>query len=598
MLDLYLRSRGLTKIQDLGSGVSATTYLCMNKNQEQVVVKEVQLSSKMKKIYNRETAILKHLSSSDAGGHPNVVKYYHSEVQNGYGYIEQEYIPGIDVETISLLYGRTNSLFCIKFIKSLLSALEYIHNMNVYHLDLNHNNVIICLDMDDMDMPLTAKIIDFGISVQSGKDDHDNPIGSTLFDWPYNPDSAKRVPRAETLSCNDIWQAGQLLYEIAYNGSFRRFNPLARGHIALMYFIYQMPRNGGYPVPPDPKHKVTPLPLEVRSEIKDDLMHDQAQVAAVYTDYVLKQHRDPVYDFNPNMPSEIHDIIRLLLARKLEDCVTASDALKYIELVWDDANMFGMSIQKGKVNNCEYPCEDPLNSVYKHNCLKCNHCEWNDKGVKRGSHTAHCIPKAPSADSEADRHDALSRGKVWNPYRKTAEHIDMHMDNAYISNRYSFLFKDGLKRTKPVPGMEIKRRFNEHDFKLLNTDEAVLKVLEDFSYHPLQTYSGSSFFFDYFLHKKIPDDYKLLRTKPGFSEFVALHNHRTNTKLDSNPKTRIGRESKRWTYTEPPPVERIPKHIKPRRMPVESMSMPVRRQGKGHGRSKLRPSKLSETNSK
>lgn len=550
MLNSYLRSRGLDKIQDLGTGSSANTYLCKDSNDRKVVVKQLKLRGNMIKFYNRESAILKRLSQG--AGHPNVVAYYHSEIQDDYGYIEQEYIAGLDVETITLLYGRTNSLFCIKFIKSLLSALEYIHKMDVYHLDLNPNNVIVCLDLEDTDMPLTAKVIDFGISSQHGKDGLNKRIGSTLFDWPYNPDNKVNGPStAETMSCNDIWQAGQLLYQVVYNGSFRRFNPLSRGHVALLHFTYHMPKRGGYPVPPGPKDKTTPLPAEVRQELHDELLHDQAQVAAVYTDYVLKEHRDPIYDFDPNKSSELHDIIRLLLPRKLKDCVTATEAQKYIELVWDDANMFGRYIQRGKINNCEYPCEDPLNSYYKDNCLKCNHCEWSEKGVKRGTHIAHCIPKKPSPESEMDRHQALSKGHVWNPYRKTAEPIDKDMNNEYVSNRYSFLFKDGLERTNPVPGKEIKRRFRERDYKMLNSDEKVLEILEDFSYHPLQTHNRSSFFFDYFLNREIPDDFKLLKTKTGFSGFIDLHNRRTNEKLQSNPATRRGRESKRWTYTEP-----------------------------------------------
>jgi hypothetical protein len=257
-----------------------------------------------------------------------------------------------------------------------------------------------------------------------------------------------------------------------------------------------------------------------------------------------------VYDFDPAHRSDIHDILRLLLAKKLDDCTTASEMLAYINAVWDDAHIFGVTPQKiTKVDNCLYPCEDPLNSFYRENCEKCKHCTWDDVGEKRGMHTAHCLPKKPASNSETDRQDALTAGRVWNPYRKSAEDI-YDEDDALISNRYSFLFDDGIKQ--PVPGVEIKRRFREHDYRKLNSDEAVLKILQEFSYHPLQTHKGSSFFFDYFYGKVLPDMLDL-KSRHGLSEFIDLQNRRTNVEMEKAGKI-VNRESRRSTYVEPPKI--------------------------------------------
>lgn len=547
--DPYIKIKNYTLIDEIGSGTFGTVYLCVNETGDKRAIKKLSIkdSVDVHNSYIREVRLLQVL-----GNHPNIAQYYNSEIIRRYGYIEQEYVQGVDVEILMALFGRTNQLFCVKFAETLLSGLNHLHINGIYHRDLNYNNVLVCLDPDDENMPLMVKIIDLGIGCRFNDINGAscaNVKGDSLFTWPYDPSLFNDVPTTqETLVCNDIWQAGSLVYHVAYGDSFRRFNPNVSGFNALYFFGQRMSKKGGYPVPPN--DIVNVMDPELYNDIvQNDLLEEQAIVVSTYSDYVIHNKRDPVYDFDIGKVSFVHDLIRLMLSRSVKDCFNTTELLAYIKAEWHDAQSLGPRPQRANLNNCHLPCEDPSNSYYESNCKKCQHCRWDDKGIMYGSHTAHCVPIEINSRSEQERRDCLFRGGIWNPYRKNCEFIGDET-NKYLSNRYSILFMDD-----PVSGAEIKRRVKSRDYRKLLSDKLVLEKLKNFSYHPLQTIASHSFFYDYF-QTRVSPDYSDYITRPGMTEFVELQDARLDDMFGKKSSTRNTRKStNRITYKDPMTVK-------------------------------------------
>lgn len=545
----YYDKRGLTKLHRLGGGAIGTVYLCKDKEGRMRAVKEVKFNQvNGKAFYLREREMMKTVEA--AGGHPNVMKYYHTGVHGQIGYLEYEYVEGIDVEDLMKIFVKTNAHFFFKIARTLLDSVAFLHRNGIYHRDISSGNVLICIDEKDSDMPFKSKLIDLGISCKMGGNDHNKcntRIGAeSVFHWPY--DTADYATH-KSLACNDIWLTGAVLFNIAFGLDFEIFAADGAGSgIFGMFYDRTMRRLGGYPIPPDimdPSVRRVRVPLD--PSVRDSLIEAQALVVQLYETYVLGEERDPVYDFNPMMDSSIHEVLRLALARREVDCFSAEELLAFINEVWNP--VFPAKPQRQPLDTCKLPCEDPANNFYKTRCDRCPHCVWDDEGFVRGLETIHCRSAPPGRRSKADRTDCLHRPrggevKVWNPYRKECE-IITEEPGALLSNRYSILFSDGVDM--PLPGEEVRRRLTERDFSLLDKDSVILERLAKYPYHPLKTLISHSFFYDYFRDRTIPDNPFM---GVDMEDLASLMDLRVSQELASNPKTRVDRthKGKRYTY--------------------------------------------------
>jgi serine/threonine protein kinase len=563
----YYETRNLTHVMELGSGAVGTVGLYTNIDGNKRAVKNIKLIAGNRPLFHREVEIMKDLQKS--GGHPNIMKYYHSKIIGNTGYLEYEYVDGIDVEDLMGIFVKTNSKFFFKIAIGVLQGLEFLHKLGIYHRDIGGQNVLICIDHDDPDMPFKAKIIDLGIGCKVNGNKHNTcsvRIGAqSRFDWPYN-DNTSNTQKA--LECGDIWLTGNLLFNIAYGADFDLFNDSGSYGMMAQVFHMRMPIKGGYPLPPDlstPRLKKIMIP---QPPPLDALVEDQAKIVQLYADYVVGRTRDPVFDFDITKESPINDVLRLMLAREEKHCFSASEVLTYIKSVWTDDMIVTPYPQRRKINSCRLPCEDPSNNYYKNRCDKCTHCVWNDEGFRKGMETIHCSTVAPNSRSEQDKRDCLNGPRkgihnVWNPYRKTCE-IVMDEPITLLSNRYSIMYSDGTD--VPVNGLEIKRRIIERDRTLLDSDAIILKRLTEFPYHPLKTEMSHSFFYNYFRDRK-PQSPMLL--KANITEFSSRIDRSVNSDLQKNPKTRVDHDlnsSKRYTYLDPVAV---PSKTKPKVKPPE-----------------------------
>ena len=504
---------------------------------------------KRKSLY-RETTILKSELS-----HPNINKFIAHAYYNEAGYIMMEYINGVTVETIiNLVAGeglrltgkagyRVNSLYFYKITDGLLSAMEYLHSKNIFHRDMGTQNIMICGDSKDKSMPLMAKVIDLGSGCMHGKDGDKGyasctnlvDAGASPFSWPYGRLDG-RPPTHRELECNDMWTLGNVLYNIAYGMDFNELSThkgLGGGPVGQ----YRLKGKGGHPTPPDfTKHIMTQ---------QEEEGGGPAEVLATYVNYVMGVERDPVYDFDPQYASDIHDTIRLLLARNEGTCVSAREMIEYVKEVWHNNNkMFGILRQKKiPYKHCDMPCEDPVNNYYEERCTACAHCEWNAAPGKPGAngYKIRCRAKEPLPPAPAQ----LCPTGIWNPYRQVCENV-ADMDYKIVKDRYAILFTDGATVSGKVLRDRIIGKSHEYTKRIPMINLASMAQVEHllgiFQHHPLKTPPSSNTYMEYMRTRKPP------KTEFGPGKQSRLSKLRKHVARESDKKSRqeYGQAGEDW----------------------------------------------------
>jgi len=145
----------------------------------------------------REISILKKLD------HPNIVKLY-SVIPNKEKekcYLVFEYIAGGELYNFIVKNGRISEKDAIKFIRQMVSAIEYCHSLLIVHRDLKPENIL-------LDQDLNVKISDFGLSnfITPGKR-FESFCGSLLYASPEILQGEKYLGPGV-----DIWSLGVILY--------------------------------------------------------------------------------------------------------------------------------------------------------------------------------------------------------------------------------------------------------------------------------------------------------------------------------------------------------------------------------------------------
>lgn len=137
--------------------------------------------------------------------HPFIAKFFDFFEDRHYYYIVQEYVNhGTLLESVNAR-GRLDETQCRKYFSQILSAIDYLHNMNILHRDLKAENIL--LDGGD-----NVRLIDFGLCKIF--DENSNKYTSTICgSFTY---AAPEVIKGEKYSIPaDIWALGVLLYAIA-----------------------------------------------------------------------------------------------------------------------------------------------------------------------------------------------------------------------------------------------------------------------------------------------------------------------------------------------------------------------------------------------
>lgn len=186
----------------LGRGKFGNVYLAREKETKFVIALKVlfkkQITSQgIEHQVRREIEIQSHLR------HPNILRMYgffHDEARI---YLILEYAAGGTLFNVLKKEGKFDEKKSAKYIKSLISALEYLHGRNVIHRDIKPENLL--LGHDDH-----LKIADFGWSVHEP-----NSLRTTLcgtIDY-LSPEMV--LGKAHTKAV-DLWSLGVLTYECKF----------------------------------------------------------------------------------------------------------------------------------------------------------------------------------------------------------------------------------------------------------------------------------------------------------------------------------------------------------------------------------------------
>lgn len=96
--------------------------------------------------------------------HPNIISIFDIFEENSTAYYVMEYVEGESLEDMTHRLGCISEVWALNAIKAAGSALEYIHSMNLNHLDIKPANIM-CRHSDGRIL-----VIDFGVSKQYDAD--------------------------------------------------------------------------------------------------------------------------------------------------------------------------------------------------------------------------------------------------------------------------------------------------------------------------------------------------------------------------------------------------------------------------------------------
>jgi calcium-dependent protein kinase len=122
------------------------------------VLKKKQMSNETKKEFLAEMELLSKLD------HPNIIKVYELYYYNYFYYVVTEFCKGGTILNYINDHSNYGEKFVSKIIKQLLSALMYLHQNCIVHLDIKLENVVFLEKCHSAEDKVYIKLIDFGCS--------------------------------------------------------------------------------------------------------------------------------------------------------------------------------------------------------------------------------------------------------------------------------------------------------------------------------------------------------------------------------------------------------------------------------------------------
>ncbi len=139
--------------------------------------------------------------------HPNIVHIFDVFEENNTAYYVMEYIEGSSLSDVVKSRGTLSEEKSVKYIKEVASALKYIHDKNINHLDVKPGNIMLRTQGDN------AILIDFGLSKHyddGGVQTSSTPVG---ISHGFAPIEQYKAGGVSTFSpTTDIYSLGATLY--------------------------------------------------------------------------------------------------------------------------------------------------------------------------------------------------------------------------------------------------------------------------------------------------------------------------------------------------------------------------------------------------
>jgi serine/threonine protein kinase len=198
-------------IREIGKGATATVYLCKSDDLEELVaVKLVDFGDKnrdqgkwsrrMRKLFLTEAAIAAKLD------HPNIIRIFDAQVEEGRAYLVMEYIEGEALDH----YCEFNKMLplprAVSIVFKCCMALDYAFRQGVVHRDIKPANILI--GANDL-----VKVTDFGLALNVAKEnDKDSTfimgVGSPAY---MSPEQVKGYPLNQK---TDLYSLGVVLFHL------------------------------------------------------------------------------------------------------------------------------------------------------------------------------------------------------------------------------------------------------------------------------------------------------------------------------------------------------------------------------------------------
>ncbi|KAJ7966661.1 mitogen-activated protein kinase kinase kinase YODA-like [Quillaja saponaria] len=197
----------------IGRGTFGSVYMAINRETgASCAMKEVDLipndpkSAECIKQLEQEIKVLRQLE------HPNIVKYFGSEIVDNHFYIYLEYVhPGSINKFVRESCGAITESVVQNFTRHILSGLAYLHSTKTIHRDIKGANLLV-------DASGTVKLADFGMAkFLTGQSDDLSLKGSPYWMAPEIMMSAIKKdanPNPNLALAVDIWSLGCTIIEM------------------------------------------------------------------------------------------------------------------------------------------------------------------------------------------------------------------------------------------------------------------------------------------------------------------------------------------------------------------------------------------------
>lgn len=133
--------------------------------------------------------------------HPNIVSMQEVIVDEHFYYLFFEYVDGGQLLDFIISHGLLNEKLARRFMRQIISAVDYCHQNSIVHRDLKIENILI-------DSNGVAKLIDFGLANVFSPFSHLNTFCGSLYFAAPELLSAKSYIGPEV----DLWSLGVILY--------------------------------------------------------------------------------------------------------------------------------------------------------------------------------------------------------------------------------------------------------------------------------------------------------------------------------------------------------------------------------------------------
>jgi serine/threonine protein kinase len=147
--------------------------------------------------------------------HSNIVKVKQAIAHEKSVWIVVKHHKYGSLTTMLEKWGRLNEIQIATICKQILSALDYLHSLNIIHLDIKSDNILVS---EDYEMIIT----DFGVSVHTQTGYFGEVRGTPFWMAPEVISSEYRQGTYTTKA--DIWSFGILVWELMHNGEPPHFN--------------------------------------------------------------------------------------------------------------------------------------------------------------------------------------------------------------------------------------------------------------------------------------------------------------------------------------------------------------------------------------